>query len=696
MTLPLMIVTAANSVLFTGIVADDLFAIAMMFIGYVLSRTQYWRLGTLAVALSMWSAPLIAAFNLNGQFSGSELTIITWYFPAAAVIFLLFPFRVTVLSLLLGWLVTIAYYLAVPSLTLRIFLMLSTAYLGMLLLLSTLTFIQRNLAREREVVAAEVNEQRRLAEALMHTGTVLTSTLDLDKVLELILEQVATIIPSSSSDIMLIENGTARIVRARGYAERGTEREILQLRFKISDIYNFRYIYETGEPIWIPDTQRYPEWVKVEVSDWIRSQLSAPIRLDGEIIGFLNVSHAKPNAFAREQANHLAAFASQAAIAIRNARLYTDTRRYVGDLEAEVNERAAQINLMHGRLRAILDSTGEGIYYSEGMRIQYANAALANMIGYTQDELTGMTSEDLRDYGMSSAELQELRAISAMIWKHGVWRGESRMRRKDGSTFYAGLTIAPVGTRDQAALRSVTIVRDISRQKELDLQKANFVAHASHELRTPITNLKTRLYLLRRRPDALQEHLVVLEEVTERMKRLVEDLLDRTRLERGQIPLRFENMSLQRLVGRVVAVQQPEAENRGLEFTLDMPETPIIVRVDSARIIQVLTNLITNAINYTPSGGAVRLTVVQETARVGVCIEDTGVGIAPEHLPHIFEPFYRVASEVEGTGLGLSIARQIIQLHSGVIEVSSELGKGSRFSVYLIPVPEQVTPVMNP
>jgi two-component system phosphate regulon sensor histidine kinase PhoR len=236
----------------------------------------------------------------------------------------------------------------------------------------------------------------------------------------------------------------------------------------------------------------------------------------------------------------------------------------------------------------------------------------------------------------------------------------------------------------------VTIVRDISREKILQAQKSRFVAHASHELRTPITNLKTRLYLLRRRPQDFEYHMSVLEEVTDRMKKLVEDLLDISRLERGAIPLKQEQLEVQPMVERAVQVQRPEAERKQQSLTLEMPTTPLYVYADSGRINQVITNLLTNAINYTPESGSIRVAV--EADNVGkyvlIHVEDTGIGIEHDNLPHIFQPFFRVVSEIEGTGLGLSIAREIIELHDGAIEVTSVLGRGSIFTVRLALAPE--------
>ena len=234
---------------------------------------------------------------------------------------------------------------------------------------------------------------------------------------------------------------------------------------------------------------------------------------------------------------------------------------------------------------------------------------------------------------------------------------------------------------------AVTVIRDVSKEKALQQQKERFVAYASHELRTPITNLKTRLYLMRRQPERMEGHMRVLEHVTDRMKRLVEDLLDVSRFERGVIKLDFQNVLLQDLIRTLVQVQQPEAERKQLQLACALPDTPLYVHADSERLAQVITNLLTNAINYTPTGGKidVRLNRICDVtgALAQVEVEDSGIGISEEHLPHIFQPFYRVISQVEGTGLGLSISKEIVELHGGEIEVSSQIGMGSNFRFWL-------------
>ncbi len=396
----------------------------------------------------------------------------------------------------------------------------------------------------------------------------------------------------------------------------------------------------------------------------------------------MSITSDTPNIFTERNAILMQAFADQAAIAIRNARLYDAVSRHAGELEEQVRARTAELELERQRLRAILDGTGEGIFYTERDQIQYANPAFCKLTGYTQQELAGQ-SYLLLYQPIRLDESDALEVARKAVRQSNVWRGEVPIRRKDSTVFDGGLTVAVIGDPGALPMRAVTVVRDISQEKVLQAQRSNLVAYASHELRTPITNMKTRLYLLRRRPEYLDEHLLILDQVTERMSHLVDDLLDISRLEHGLIPLNRTSINLTDLIQTVMALQKPEAERKPLTLRAKVTEQPITISGDRERLIQVVTNLVTNAINYTPPGGNVSVSLRAQDGAACIEVEDTGIGIAPENLPHIFQPFYRVVSEVEGTGLGLSIAKEIVELHGGALDVRSVPKHGSVFTIIL-------------
>lgn len=542
--------------------------------------------------------------------------------------------------------------------------------------------VGRDVTDLKRAEAAE-RKQREFAEALASTAALISSTLNLEEVLDRILDQAASLNSVNSAEIILLDGDHAYVARSRANINSTDYSGMLTTHFSVQGTRNLREMAETGKAINIPDVREYEGWLPTKAAAWVRSAVGAPIRLEGETIGFLSMNSHQPGVFTELDAQHLHAYAAQAAIAIRNARMYDEVRRYADDLEAQVRQRTYELELAHQRQSAILNGTDEGIFYTEDNVIKFANVAFGKLTGYSPEEFIGQTYPIFYTGSNPEEAADKVAIIRDVIRNEGVWRGEFRLKRKDGSSFEAGLTISLIGSAESRPFRAVTVVRDISREKALHAQRSNLVAYASHELRTPITNMKTRLYLLRRRPEDLENHLLILDEVTERMRRLVEDLLDISRLEHGLIPLKRQEISLQDVVGTVVTHQQAEAERKSLTLRCAMPESVVYVSADRDRLIQVITNLVTNAINYTHAGGEVTVSLSEVNGHAQIEVEDTGIGIAPENLPYIFQPFYRVVSEVEGTGLGLSIVKEIVNLHNGTLHVESELSRGSVFTITL-------------
>ena len=270
-----------------------------------------------------------------------------------------------------------------------------------------------------------------------------------------------------------------------------------------------------------------------------------------------------------------------------------------------------------------------------------------------------------------------------MVEDGSTWRDDVVLQRADGTTFEAGLTISRVGKHDDNILRTVTIVRDISREKALERQKTRFIANAAHELRSPVTSLNTRLYMIRKQPEKYNHHLQHLEKVSLRMNRLISDLLDMSSFEQGQIQLRRESIILQDVLQETIDLHAAEADLQAITLAPDMPVQPVHLLADPHRLQQVFTNLLTNALHYTPESGRVDIDVQPADSSVHITFRDTGAGIPADELPHIFQPFYRVTREKKGTGLGLSIAREIVEQHSGTIQAESTEGAGSTFLITL-------------
>ncbi|MHB8626359.1 MAG: PAS domain-containing sensor histidine kinase [Aggregatilineales bacterium] len=364
-------------------------------------------------------------------------------------------------------------------------------------------------------------------------------------------------------------------------------------------------------------------------------------------------------------------------------RAEANLQRLNTELEERIEARTAQLQQRESELRAVCDAMGESLISLENMRIRYANRALFDLTGYTAQELIGQ-SITLLDPRAVKETVPLWDKVAQTVRSGAIWRGESTWQRKDGSSFDVAVSIRRLDLGNSSAIDTVLVARDITVEKELGAQKNRFIANASHELRTPLTNLKTRLYLIHRQPERAAEHLAVLDRVTERMAHLVEDLLDLSRFDRGVIQLHPQRLALQSIVNEVIQMQRPEAERKQIILTSTIPPQAVMVTIDPDRVSQVLVNLVVNALNYTPEGGQVnvQLFLIEDDALIQV--RDTGIGIKPEHIGRLFEPFFRASDMVgRGAGLGLSIAREIVLLHGGALTVESTPGHGSVFSVRL-------------
>jgi signal transduction histidine kinase/CheY-like chemotaxis protein len=235
----------------------------------------------------------------------------------------------------------------------------------------------------------------------------------------------------------------------------------------------------------------------------------------------------------------------------------------------------------------------------------------------------------------------------------------------------------------------VFIGRRVTRLREADRRKNDFLASLAHELRNPLAPIRTGVEIMRMSAteDRMQTVLPMVERQLEQMTRLLDDLLDVSRISRGKIALHLERIDLRRVLDAAVEASRPMIEQMGHALNVSVPATPVFVDADPVRCAQVFSNLLTNAAKYTPSGGRITLQLDDRSEAVEVSIADNGIGIASENLELIFEMFTQVGSAAHaqgGLGIGLSLAKGLVALHGGTIDVHSEgRGRGSVFRVRL-------------
>lgn len=345
-------------------------------------------------------------------------------------------------------------------------------------------------------------------------------------------------------------------------------------------------------------------------------------------------------------------------------------------LATRLKETLDEISTEKHKVEAILSHMTDGVVaFDQNGRIFMANPAARRMLG-----LNGV---DLETHAAA--------AIGESLWKE--WqaaaakkeRGPVIIKRGERSFSVYFASIPAVGQKGAAG--TVCVLHDVTELEQLETLRREFVANVSHELRTPLTAIKSYSETLLNDkdipPDVRQSFLQVIHDETDRMARLVRDLLDLSQLESQRAAWDYEYCRISELAKQVMKSLQPQFQGKGLRVEMrQQGETPEpLIYADPDRIQQVLLNLLSNAVEFTPQGGSIEVIIESRPAEIMVMISDSGVGIPKEDLPRIFDRFYRVdkarTRTMGGTGLGLAIARQIIEAHGGKIGIESELGKGT-------------------
>lgn len=532
-------------------------------------------------------------------------------------------------------------------------------------------------------------KQLALSRVLQAVGTLLTAEMSLNEVFERIFDLLPEVVHYDCVSIELFdETDQAYLAAQRGYPDPAQTREFTRHVTGPS----MRERWGANSVIVVPDTRSDPRWLSLPEFDFIRARIMVWLRVKNRVFGILNVDSKVANGYDSAAGETVAAFANQAAIAIENAQLSEAIRQHAAQLEQRVADRTAELAQEQQRRQAILDAAGDGIIFTDvrGV-IEYLNPAMEYLTGFAAAEAIGRTPR-LWKSGLTPAKIYD--EMWRIIRRGETWKGEMINRHKSGQLYDTALTVAPLLGPDNTISGYVGIQRDISQQKELDRLKDQFVSSVSHEFRAPLSNMKLYLSLLESgRPEKREQYMQTLHRETVRLESLIEDLLYISRLDMGATTTRGIPTELQPLIAQMITDRADLAARHGLSLDylpkLDLP--PALT--EASMFVQVISNLMSNAINYTPSGGVVTIsTGVRSDDRqewITITVQDTGPGISDTDRPHIFERFYRGEvgrkSGAPGTGLGLSICRQIVEKMEGRLTVDSTPGQGAAFTVWLKP-----------
>ncbi len=341
------------------------------------------------------------------------------------------------------------------------------------------------------------------------------------------------------------------------------------------------------------------------------------------------------------------------------------------------------------KIKTIIHCMGDGVLVcdSEGY-VVLTNPAACRMLKLPESCLIGnLISQVNLDPELSKTIEESLKSVglSYTSVSQELTIGES------GEIFLRAHT-APVKDDQGETIGAVTVLQDISHLKELDKMKSEFIAMVTHELRAPISAVEQQLSVILNRmageiSEKQEKLLLRAKERTKGLLALIKDLLDLSKIEAGRMVQYKEPISLQEVIQKVMDLMKAEADHKKIDLQFPTPSQDPIVHADRTSMEGIFTNLISNAIKYTPEGGRVLVTLTEEGGFAKATVSDTGIGIKKEDLPRIFDKFYRVKStetrQIVGTGLGLSIVKSIVDAHLGSISVESEEGGGTTFTVIL-------------
>jgi two-component system phosphate regulon sensor histidine kinase PhoR len=253
------------------------------------------------------------------------------------------------------------------------------------------------------------------------------------------------------------------------------------------------------------------------------------------------------------------------------------------------------------------------------------------------------------------------------------------------------VSAVPIKGADDEVTGAVVLFHDITELKQLDQIRRDFVANVSHELRTPLSILRGYIEVLFDEPQTSREELTrilsIMERHSKRLQRLVDDLLSLAQLESSQAELELGIVRMDELFNNLIRDWKEKLARKNLKVIVDLPSKPLMLRADGTRLEEVLHNLLDNAMKFSSDNGQICIRGASRGSNVVLSVADNGIGISKEHLPRIFERFYRAdkarSRELGGTGLGLAIVKHIAQLHGGRVEAESELGRGTTIRVVL-------------
>ena len=537
------------------------------------------------------------------------------------------------------------------------------------------------------VPALMATYQLRQREYLLRITRAMTSRLDSPTLLRLILTSAAELVGCRAGLIVLEEEvGFGQLRTVTQYQIRASYNITPQALPAFEPLLDVAPLIrndfdESGAPYDtnIVDLQARVRQVESKLGYTLGQVVGLPLLFEDELLGMIYLFRTE-YAFTQLDWQFLQGFADQAAVAVRNSRLYH------------------QLETERSRLATIVENSAHGILILDAeRRVLVINQAMAAMLGVTPQSCVGKGCQEVLNLqDVQGDDICQMDNFTGFPNRESL-HCEGDLQRPGGSRLTVSVTYTPLYDDEERLVNIIVNVHDITRFREEEEIKSTFTSIISHELKTPVALIKGYAQTLAR-PDAAwdaetaRQSLQVIEEEADRLESLINNLLDVSRIQASGLRLDYADVNLERLARKVVEAYRTQTADHQLE--VDFPAALPLVWGDEERLRQVLTNLVSNAIKYSPQGGLIRIggwleqpEGATDHTRVVLYIADQGIGIPTADLPKIFDRFYRVDSSLRrstaGAGLGLYLAKAIVEAHGGQIWAHSEPGKGTTFLIGL-------------
>ncbi len=515
--------------------------------------------------------------------------------------------------------------------------------------------------------------------ALFEIVKAVNSSLDLDVVLDIILEKTLDLFKAEAGSIMLVNrDGYLTIRAAMGLSQDIINKTLVRPGEGIAG-----WVFQSGNAVLLDGKVRDDKFTKVvDRKEDINTSIAVPLISKGTNIGVLMIRRSAPKTRYTEADKRLVnMIADQAALAIDNAAQFEREIERLAQLRQLNNE----LTLEKLKIETILRSMADGVIVTDYTgAVMMVNKAACRILGKTELDVLGRSFDGLFPGQCTFDDIKDALFVKKYRFTKEITKIENN------NEFYFKLLATGMRSDDHRVEGAVVVMQNITELRRLDKMKTEFVSMVSHELRTPLTSIHgfTELIMLRDfSKERRDRYLKIILEDSKRLSRLIENLLDLSRMESGQITFHRQPVNIEGLIPEVVDSFEGQLTKHEVIY-LTEGEIPVLM-MDRDMFINVLTNLISNAIKYSPDGGEIRVLLRQDGDNIRLSVKDHGIGIAKDMQEKVFEKFFRVDSsltrETGGTGLGLATVKYIVEGLGGKIWVESEMDRGSEFIV-LLPV----------